>query len=703
MSHRSLMTRSLALSLLTVMLSAVALGCSCETRPPFELPDVGQRDSPIFIDGGPGFSDSAFSRSDLMITRVVPDHGSFIGGNTAILRGTGFTDSSQVYFGTHAVQPADHLLIDSRRLQVIVPAGEVGIVDVRVEVGDAMFTLADAYTYDALAVDPTSGSVSGGTFVNIIGSNTDFAEGDTVTFGRSACTNVTVVSATRITCRTPVAIPSTVDVTVARTADGTSRTAVGAYSYYETADPFGGGLGGGPINGSINLTAINAFTGDPVPDAFSIVGEDLMGEHQGLTNVTGQITFSGPDLIGTQTIHIAKHCFERTSVISFDAQDVTVFLVPWMDPMCGMGNPGGGGGRGRNGAFVEGELIWRGPNEFGPNPWSNIPEPRTGWNRIAYVFTTRGGVNRPNPAPETGGTNRVFERLAPTSELGYPYRIFARPAGLAVYALAGLENPTLGQFIPYVMGVGRNVLAGPGETVTGVNIVMDIPLDHTIEATLGARPAPATAGPDSFRLEATLDLGGEGVIVRAFDQFNFDIIRRRDDSRAFRFVAEPALRGTLADGRFRITAGWYTGQYDQYPYTTLLQTGVTAVDEVVALPAFMGIPDTIAPAPGAALPADRILRWRTTEGGLPPDFQVIYMVGGDGNPAWRMIVPGDVFEAPFPDLSTIEGIDDISPGTIFWAIETARVPGFNFAEFRYTYLNDQYQSHHAFNQFNASF
>jgi hypothetical protein len=689
-------------SLAALQLAIALVGCNCDPRPPIEFPDAGMPDSPISRDGGPGFSDSSFSRSDLAITRVVPDHGPFIGGNTAILRGTGFTDMSQVYFGTHAVQPADHLLIDSRRLQVTVPAGEVGSVEVRVEVGDAMFTLPAAYTYDAISVDPTSGSVSGGTFVNIIGSGTAFAEGDTVTFGRTPCTRVEVVSETRITCRTPTAIPSTVDVTVTHAADASTTTAIGAFTYYETADPFSGGLGGGPINGSINLTAINAFTGDPVPGAFAIVGEDLATENQGLTSVTGQITFSGPELIGTQTIHVAKHCFERTSVIAFDAQDVTVFLVPWMDPMCGMGNPGGGG-RGRNGSFVEGELIWRGPNEFGPNPWANIPEPRTGWNRIAYVFTTQSGVGRPNPAPETGGTNRVLERIVPTSEKGYPYRIFARPAGLAVYALAGLENPALGQFIPYVMGVGRNVLAGPGETVSNVDVIMDIPLDHNIEATLGARPMPATGGPDTFRLEATLDLGGEGVIVRAFDRFNFDVIRRRDDSRALRFVAEPALRGTLVDGRFRITAGWYTGQYDQYPYTTLVQTGVTAVDEVVALPAFMGIPDTISPAPGAPLPSDRMMRWRSTEGGLPPDFQMIYIVGGDGNPAWRMIVPGDVFEAPFPDLSSIEGVDDISPGTVFWAIEAARVPGFDFNEFRYTYLNDQYQSHHAFNQFNASF
>ncbi len=697
-----------SLSRLTAMLALAAMPTlavvGCDDPPGVEIPDAGTPDTgPVIIDGGAGFGDSSFAIGDLEITRVVPDHGPFTGGTTAVLRGTGFDDLSQVTFATQAVQPADHQMIDSRRLQVVVPAGDVGTVDVTVVVDGETFTLEDAYTYDAISVDPTSGAVSGGTFVNIVGSGTSFADGDTVLFGRMPCTDVDVVSETRITCRTPPMAAGTVDVTVVRSADSSETVAVSAYTYYETADPFGGGLGGGPITGSINLTAIDAMTGLPVPDAFAIIGEDLTTEHQGLTNVMGQVTFSGPDLVGTHTIHVAKHCYQRTSVISFDAQDVTVFLTPWMDPMCGMGM-GGGGGRGRNGSFIEGELVWRGPNEYGPNPWSNIPEPRAGWNRVAYVFTTQAAPNYPNPDPSAGGgTNRVLERVIEgVSELGYPYRIFARPAGLAVYALAGLENPTEGQFIPYVMGVARNVLAGPGETVTGVNIVMDVPLDHYVEVALGEHPEALEEGPDRYRLQAFLDLGGEGVVVRQWSTFDFDTIRRRDASRSFRFVAEPALLGTLTDGRYQISAGWYTSEYDQYPYTMTVQNGVTAVDDVVAMPDFIGIPDATGPASGAPIPADRILRWDTTPGGDTPDFHVIVMIGGDGNPAWQMFVPGDVHEAAMPDFSSIPGLEDVSSGTIFWAIFSVKVPGFVFDEFRYTYLNDRYWSHVSVNQFFAT-
>lgn len=680
---------------------------ACGSRPgQFEVPDVGSFDAgPRIIDTGPGFGDSSFTSGALTITRVVPDHGPFQGGTTAVLRGTGFGGEPLVTFDRQGVQPADHRVIDARRLQVVVPAGAVGTVDVTVQIGDETFTLEDAYTYDAIAVDPGSGSISGGTFVNIVGSGTSFAEGDRVIFGRMPCTDVTVVSATRITCRTPAMAADTVDVTVVHSADSTETVAVSAYTYYETSDPISGGLGGGPVTGSINLTAIDAMTGLPVPDAFGILGEDLTTEHQGLTNVMGQLTFSGPDLAGNHTIHVAKHCYQRTSIVSFDAQDVTVFLTPWLDPACGMGSGGGGGGRGRNGSFIEGELVWRGPNEYGPNPWSNIPVPRTGWNRVAYVFTTQSGPNAPNPDPSVGGgTNRVLERLVEgVSELGYPYRIFARPAGLAVFALGGLENLGTGQFIPYVMGVTRNVLAGPGETVRGVNIIMEIPLDHYVEVQPGALPDAVADGPNRYRFGAILDLGGEGVVARAWSTFNFDVVRRRDLSRSVRFVAEPALLGSLADGRYRMTAGWYTGEWDSSPYTTVTMNGVTAVDEVVELPDFIGVPDFTAPLNGEMIPADRILRWQASPGGQTADFQVISIIGGDGNPAWQMFVPGDVFEAPIPDLSSIPALRDIAGGTLYGSIYAVKVPGFVFDEFRYTYLNDRYWSHSALNQFNATF
>lgn len=686
------------------LLLAFAFGCGGNGVPDADinLPDGG---GPM-VDGGTGLPDSGIGEGDLQLERVVPAYGPYSGGNVVVLRGRGFDDASQARFGGRDVQPADHRLIDDRRLEVVVPAGEVGPVDVELTVDGATVVLEDGYTYEPIFVDPDSGAVAGGTFVTITGSGTNFETGDTVTFGRTECTDVNVVSPTVITCRTPPSAAGTVDVTVRDAEDGREVAATDAYTYYDSTDPFSGGLGGGPIEGAINITVIDAMTGAPVPDAYAIVGEDLSTVHQGLTDSLGQITFSGPDVMPPATVHISKFCYERTSVVAFDARDVTVFLIPWMDPMCGMGEPEPPPpGRGRNGAFIEGELIWYGPNEMGPNPWGNVPEPREGWTRVAYVYTTALNVfavtrdpRYGNPDPAAGGSiHRVLE--TPTGVLGYPYSIFARPAGLAVYALAGLENDTDGRFVPYVMGVGRNVLAGPGETVTGVDIVMNIPLDHYLEVEVTELPREAAAGPDRFRLRADIDLGGEGVIVPIVNDIDLNTLRRRDASRAFRFVSQPSLEGALRDGRYRVEAGWFTGDFDGQPYTVAVENGVTAIDSTLVMGGFVGIPQPTAPAFGDRIPADRILRWDAD--GAMPDLNIVLIVDPTGNPAWRMFLPGNVREAPIPDLSSIEGLDDINPGFLTWAVFAISIPGFDFDEFRYEYLNDRFWSRWAVDYFTA--
>jgi hypothetical protein len=684
-------TSRLAWTVLAGLLAAA--GCGDPSRIDADGGLVPVDGGPVRTDAGPGFRDGGgIGRTDLSLARLVPDHGPFTGGNTVVLRGSGFTDESQVTFGGRDVQPADHRLIDPRRLSVVVPAGEVGPVDVTITVGGETVTLEDGYTYDAISVEPTSGSVSGGTFATIIGSGTDFQEGDRVLFGRTSCTDVEVVSATRINCRTPPTAAGTVDVTVETGA--APITAPDAYTYFDSSDPFTGGLGGGPLLGSINVTVLDGMTGAPVPDAYAIVGEDLATEHQGLTDSLGQITFSGPDIAPPATVHIAKHCYERTSVVAFDARDVTVFLTPWMDPMCGMGSPPPGGGRGRNGASIEGELIWLRDFGLGPQEWFNVPQPRAGWVRVAYVYTTQASVTARNPDPWLGGAvQRVLE--APVGDRGYPYSIFARPAGLAVYALAGLEETATGRFIPYVMGITRSVLAGPGEVVAGTDIVMDIPLDHYVEVQLEDLPGTVDGNPDRFRLQANIDLAGEGVIVREHLQDRFDpaaaptpldVLRSRDASRPFRFTSQPALFGNLADGRYRIEAGYFTGDWDGEPYSVAAERGITAVDSSITIGDFIGIPRATAPADGERMPADRVFRWEAD--GSEPSLQVVVVVGADGNPAWRMFVPGNVREAPAPDFSSIPGLEDMPPGFVFWGVFSITIPGFDFDEFRYSDLND---------------
>ncbi|MCB9633755.1 MAG: IPT/TIG domain-containing protein [Sandaracinus sp.] len=676
-------------------------GCdavSTLTPPPTPRASETERDA-----GRAEFPDTGIGRDELLIARVVPDHGPFVGGNSAIVRGIGLTDEALVTVGGRMVQPADTNLVDDNRLAIVLPAGEPGPADVTVRVGEQEFTLANGYTYDAFYVEPTRGVVSGGTFVTVTGQGTGFAEGDTILFEGQPCTDVTIVSETVMTCRTPAGALGTADVAWVRAEDGATTTLDDVFEYYDSSDPFDGGLGGGPLTGTLNVTVLDAMTGLAVSDAFVILGEDLATEHQGLTGLTGQITFSGPDVMPPATVHAAKHCYEKTSFVAFDARDVTIFLVPWQDPMCGMGSGNPPTGRGRSGSFVSGELVFQGPNELGANPWDILPEPRTGWTRVAYVYATQPCAGDSlyclNPDPGLGGgASRILEER-PGSR-GYPYRIFVRPSAMAIYALAGMENEVTREFRPYAMGVARNVVAGPGEEVRGVDVQMDIPLDHYLDVRLTELPGPGRIGPDRFVVSADIDLGGEGLIVRRVQNTLFDEQTQRSATRPFRFFAQPAIYGALSDGRYRIAASWVTGEFEGDPSAHVVRNGFRDVDREVELGGWVGLPVASAPAYGERIPADRVLRW-TVDGGLEPTFYLVLAIGSDGNPAWRQFVPGTQTSAPIPDLGSIPEITDIPSGYVTWVVYSARIPGRDFDEITYADLDEDRWSAWALDVFAA--
>ena len=78
------------------------------------------------------------------------------------------------------------------------------------------------------SVTPNHGPSDGGTSVTIAGTN--FKPGAAITFGGAACSDVTVVSSSQITCNTPPHFPSAVDVTVTNP-DAQSGTLLNAYTF----------------------------------------------------------------------------------------------------------------------------------------------------------------------------------------------------------------------------------------------------------------------------------------------------------------------------------------------------------------------------------------------------------------------------------------------------------------------------------------
>jgi hypothetical protein len=112
------------------------------------------------------------------------------------------------------------------------------------------------------SVSPSGGPTGGGTAVTITGTN--FAAGAAVTFGAKAATNVVVVSATRITAKTPAGSLGAVTVTV--TVKGKSGSLTHGFSYLlpptvSRVSPDSGSTAGGT---AVTITGTNFAAGATV-------------------------------------------------------------------------------------------------------------------------------------------------------------------------------------------------------------------------------------------------------------------------------------------------------------------------------------------------------------------------------------------------------------------------------------------------------
>lgn len=692
-----LITPRFAYSVCSVAVALAALaGCSGPNFPNQDVVSIDAVDTVIRRDSGPDARDAAPALP--LLLAVQPDHGPFTGGTQVTLRGSNLRMDLVVRFGDAQVQPRDMMLVDSHRLVVAAPSGFPGAVDVTIEDGTRRSRLAEAYTYDAFYADPTTGSIAGGTRITLHGQNTAWTGSTTVMIDSSPCANLMFVGPNELSCSVPAHAQGGVPITVTT---GSEVITVGnAFTYYEASDPNNGGFGGGHISGSINVAVLNILTGDAIPGAFVWLGDDphILPPRSGLANDRGQVTLSAPDLVGPVTVNASAHCFATSTFVSEDGRDATLLLLPWLNQVpgvdCGPPSPPDPGNRpGVYAAQIDGELVWTGPNEFGPNPWFNVPRPHEGERRVAYVMTTIPNMLSGNPDPGEGGT--VIEEVPlDYPGRGYAYSIIARPAALAVYAIAGLETTGASpRFTPYVMGVARSVLASPRAHLVNVYLDMNIPLDHQTDVTLAETPAQLDGNPNRFRVETWIDLGGEGVIPRP----DISVVGRTTGD-PYRLVALPAFVGTLADARMIVRATYGTGTYYEDPQSTVVLAGILTPDAPVRIANWVGIPRITNPTDGGSLPASRRLTFEVMGNNPNMFWTVLSELGSSCRNGfylgdvvwWQHHFTGEVRSFGMPDISAVPGMTDLPHQLYQFSICGFNVAGFDYNNFGYQYLSQYY-------------
>jgi len=524
--------------------------------------------------------------SDVAATAVSPDGGSPNGGDTVTISGQGLDADAQVFFGSQA---ASSVQLSGSSLRVTAPQNVPGRVDIRVLTGDKNLLLPAAYEYltggagTLLAVTPPDGSQAGDRLLRLYGHGFRSAGVPDITMGGEPVDDD----------RVELIDDATIHIRSIRGEVGEVNVDAGDYGLmamsFEYFDPTAGygGTSGGTIPEAINITVLEQVSREPIDEAFVILWDDLGTPYQGLTDDRGQVTFSDPMFGPPQMVTASKDNHSTSSIVDFDARNVTLYLISYAPS-----NPGGGGGGGGPQQLPPSVLTGDvgGIDKYIVPPPGNC-EPHVGkWGTVCDEcqtdadclgegefctdlqeqgkrctaqcstdadcesgFVCKGvgdGMVQCVPSPGLKevwcGTTQpdIFsydtEDTAPVAEVsGLPISGFSNgasdfiidtePGEYAIVCLGGYYDKSGPEhrFTPTVMGVRRNVFAQPGETISSQDIKLDIPLTRSLSVRLDGAPLSAA---NYHVVDTFIDFGADGVFrmpahIEAFDVNEFQLHR----------------------------------------------------------------------------------------------------------------------------------------------------------------------------------
>ena len=550
----------------------------------------------------------------LQVLAVEPEAGPNSGGTKVRIFGKHFSPDAQVLFGP---MPAGSLkFISQEELEAVTPPGSPGLVDVTVVSASGKAQLEDAYLYgvqnpEVWLVTPNYGSQAGGTFVEVVGAG--FHQASKVKFCDHDATGVKAAGYGVLRVYSPPHLPGTCDVTV--TTPQGSAVLPFAFSYFDPT-AWDGGTWGSPVDGAVNVTVFDAYEWGPLEGATVILGSNPGTPFQGKTDPNGQVTLSGPGLAGPVDVHVTKPEHDAASVIQVDAENVTVYLIPYNPPSTGPPPdppppllPGGVSGRvaglGKYVVVPPGDCKNKKPDAEGlctpctadddcPPGGTCLSLSKSGkYCTIPCVVDDDCGVGYMcAPAGNNGlhcipsmGRRTAFCEISTASIFQSMYDMKAKdevdPDGehwkyelvdtrlgeVAVICLGGYVDSDTGEFHALAMGVKRHVNIAPGTLVTDQNIWLNIPLSRTLR--LRMDDPPTFKGFDGvYRVEAWLEFGSDGYFLLPG---RFEGLVPED----IRLESMPVeLSGDLYDAEYIFYSGAYSNVSDNTPYSIVYMTGI---------------------------------------------------------------------------------------------------------------------------------
>lgn len=673
-------------------------GCRASGTSPLTRPS-DTRDGGVIVEGSGGGAPSPGGPEvqPHAVLGIEPAHGPFSGGTLALIRGNGFRSNARVWFGAVPVPEADVVVVDPRRIQVRVPAGETGLADVSTQNGEDTSTLAvlkDGYAYDSFYADPPTGPTSGGSLITLHGEGTDWNEETVVSIDRKPCELVELRGPDELVCRTPKGSPGAKVMRVV--AGGDSIDVLDGFTYSDSDNGFRGGLAGGPIDGELSVLVFDAISGQAIPQASVLVGADepLVVE----TDVSGGVVISGESVSSAPTVTVAKHCFQPTTFVEVPVDSLTVYLEPVLSPNCF--SPEGeiprGGGTPGQGAGVSGEVVWPESAEFRRSGWTNVPDPKsTDEVEVAYVFQLASQpAQRFNLPSAVAAVTPLAE-----GERGYRFNLSTAPGNYTLYALAGLENRARSPYVftPYALGIIRGVAVPAGRTAENIFIRVDIPLDHAIELELDG-PKPTSRGPDRMLTSIAIQVGNEGYVLLPGARSETLL----SGPARVPFVGIPPLVGALAGASYVASARAVTGDAGGLPRSVVASARAGATSGVVTLGSFVEIPILTQPSRNG-LWNGRDIQWRTAAGGQEPDLTIIDVLAAGGLYDWRIVAAGNPQAVRLPDLRAVHAELAWPRGDQSFVVSLAHIANFGYGRLRYGDLSERGWTSHASDAFSAAY
>lgn len=566
------------------------------------------------------------------VAGISPMEGPAGGGTEVTITGVGFErDDLELFIG--ALPASSVEIVDDTRIIAHTPAGSPGFADVRIRSGSQVARLTDGFAFRAgetrvWLITPDHGAIAGNTWVTLYG--TDLPPYMDVRFDGVAAPYVERTSPTTIVARSPrVEDIGTVDVRVAAgpTLDVTLPQ---AYTFYDPTARWGG-TWGERIDGSVNVTVLTSGDDEPIEGAVVVLGHQDPPQYKGYTDDRGQVTLSGPGLGGRLDVTAALFGASASSVIGFDAENVTLFLnVP--------ASGGGGGGTMLQPGTVTGEVHGMGKYVVLP-PWpcDELTDAPDGYcdgcqtdadcaaakgsaaqcttlsaqrpfcssgcevdeecpvDFVCTKASTEGKRCVPSPGRAQARcfvTSPSILSALPTADELNTIEIAegeikfqldnVRLGEVSVYCFGGAFRTVSGEanFKPYVMGILRHQFVAPGaDPTTGdlnppldVAITLDIPLSRSVGMVIGEQPLRSD-GPHRTFVDAFLDLGSDGFVPLAKREIAADA----DD---LRFSGLPQhLVGELYDAEYVFHAAALSDTPDTLPSSEVLRAKLGTLDD----------------------------------------------------------------------------------------------------------------------------